>query len=395
MKILVVDDDPIARKVLDAFLKQMRCEVDIVEDSHRALCAMLAPDAPHIAIIDWMMPNLTGPELCAKLREHEFEIQPYLLMLSARKEKGDIAAALDAGADDFLTKPFNIMETQARLRVAEKAINRQLVLRRRIVELEQALEEQHQLHAAPPAPAGKPRICLDALQPDQVDAVIVAALQQVGQPAVPERVPAAGSNPRIAAWTGLLSTRNEIWIDLLFEAGSASLGALFEQAQGRRPGHSGEIAEFLVTLQTSLHEAMNSMLRTTGEEPFAPLIPLVATGVGPFSPAAETFIERHHYTVGAATFTLVVASQQSPRREKAAERLRLFDCLARPYPPSDTHRVPLLHRGVVLTEHLIDKLKLFTQGSADVPPVLVYTPSKVALHYNRSVSPRTGRPAHV
>jgi DNA-binding response OmpR family regulator len=394
MKVLVVDDDPIARKVLDAFLKQSCCDVQMVEDSHRALCAMLAPDAPHIAIIDWMMPHLTGPELCAKLREHDFEIQPYLLMLSARKEKGDIAAALDAGADDFLTKPFNIMETQARLRVAEKSIQRQLVLRRRITELEQALEAQRSLiPPEPPTLPGKPEIRLDALKSEQLDTVLAAALRHSGQRDTPRHTSTPGSGSRIVAWTGLLAVRDEIWVDLMLEANPASMAALFEQAQGRKPA-SGELAEFIITVQTAIHEAMRSVLRASGQDVLTPLLPLVTTGADPFSRDVGMLVERHHYKVGAATLTLVAAAQACPLRHKAAERLRLFDVLARAYPPSDTHHVPLLHSGVVLNEHFIDKLKLFTQGSADVPPVLVYTPSSVALHYNRTGSPRTGRRAH-
>src|ERR1700690_1597564 len=99
MKILVVDDDPVARKVLNAFLTQSNYDVDVVEDAEQALDAMQEEDAPPIAIIDWQMPGMDGLELCAALREMDLPLQPYLFILHTKKDKNDIAQALDAGAD--------------------------------------------------------------------------------------------------------------------------------------------------------------------------------------------------------------------------------------------------------------------------------------------------------
>lgn len=152
MKILVVDDGAVTRRVLDTFLKQSGHEVVVVEDGPAAFSALTAPDAPHVAIIDWMMPDITGPELCTKLCAHPFAIRPYLLILTGRNEKRDIVAALDAGADDFISKPFNIEEMQARLRVAERHVRLQLHYQRRLAELEEKLAR----HAEPVAPTTEP-----------------------------------------------------------------------------------------------------------------------------------------------------------------------------------------------------------------------------------------------
>jgi diguanylate cyclase (GGDEF)-like protein len=81
--------------------------------------------APPIALLDWMMPKISGVELCARVRRHARELAPYLLMLTARTEKKDVTQGLDAGADDYLTKPFELSELGARLRVAKRAIGQQ------------------------------------------------------------------------------------------------------------------------------------------------------------------------------------------------------------------------------------------------------------------------------
>jgi CheY-like chemotaxis protein len=88
--------------------------------------------------------------------------------------------------------------------------------------------------------------------------------------------------------------------------------------------------------------------------------------------------------------TFAIETQPSPLAQKTTEQLQLFDILARPYPPADTHQVPLLRGGVALKESVIEKLRLFTQAAADAPPILVHRPSAMALHHHaRETAART------
>jgi DNA-binding response OmpR family regulator len=144
MKILIADDERIARKVLEAFLLKEKYEVVLAEDGASALKAALTFTEPYIAILDWVMPGLTGPQVCVCLRSPKLKIRPYIIVLSARSDKGDIAAVLDAGADDFLTKPFNQVELLARLRVAGRALHYHADLRQQIGQLE-ALVQRYTL----------------------------------------------------------------------------------------------------------------------------------------------------------------------------------------------------------------------------------------------------------
>jgi sigma-B regulation protein RsbU (phosphoserine phosphatase) len=144
MKILVVDDDRIARKVLRAFLEEANYEVLVAEDGRSAIDMLLGGDAPPIVILDWVMPGMSGPEVCAKLRASRLKTRPYVLMLSAKTDKAEVVAGLDAGADDFLSKPFNLGELLARLRVAQRMIEYEFDLAKKIAEYE-SLEQRHQL----------------------------------------------------------------------------------------------------------------------------------------------------------------------------------------------------------------------------------------------------------
>ena len=131
-RILAADDNAVCRAVLKVFLEQSHYEVRLVNNGRSAMEALLEPDAPTIALLDWVMPDIDGPEVCRQIRTHEFAIEPYLIILSDKKEKTDVAFALDAGADEFLSKPFNMVEMCARLRVAERAILRQKRERQRV-----------------------------------------------------------------------------------------------------------------------------------------------------------------------------------------------------------------------------------------------------------------------
>jgi two-component system cell cycle response regulator len=124
-KILIADDSSVSRCLLRGLLEKWKYEVIEVEDGVAALKELQSANAPRLAIIDWMMPGLNGPEVVKELRTTQHELYTYVLLLTAKGEKSDLLCGLDAGVDDYLTKPFDINELRARLRVGERIINLQ------------------------------------------------------------------------------------------------------------------------------------------------------------------------------------------------------------------------------------------------------------------------------
>ena len=108
MRILVADDDPVGRRVLERALGKSGHDVLVVPDGAEAWRVLAAPDPPGLAILDWMMPGLTGIEVCRKARETAWAVEPYLIVLTSRGASADVVAALQAGANDYITKPFEI-----------------------------------------------------------------------------------------------------------------------------------------------------------------------------------------------------------------------------------------------------------------------------------------------
>ncbi len=141
MRILIAEDDLTSRAVLTGVLKRGGHEVEETENGADALRAMLRPDAPALAILDWMMPEMDGVEAVRRIRAGRADRPSYLILLTARGGKRDIVTALDAGADDYLVKPFDPCELRARIEVGRRMIEMQGALAARITELREALDQ--------------------------------------------------------------------------------------------------------------------------------------------------------------------------------------------------------------------------------------------------------------
>lgn len=125
MRILIAEDDKISRRVLEASLSEWGYDVTAVADGNEALALLRGENAPRLVVLDWMMPGLEGVEVCAKIRERSQQPYVYVLLLSARNEKQDMLAGLKAGADDYLTKPFDTQELRARIFAGERILRLQ------------------------------------------------------------------------------------------------------------------------------------------------------------------------------------------------------------------------------------------------------------------------------
>jgi two-component system, cell cycle response regulator len=124
-RILIAEDDPISRRMLQSFLVKWGYEVLAADNGTEALSILDDPAAPPLAVLDWMMPGMEGPEICREIRKHPERPYTYVLLLTARSQKEDLLKGLEAGADDYLTKPFDAQELRARLRVGQRILDLQ------------------------------------------------------------------------------------------------------------------------------------------------------------------------------------------------------------------------------------------------------------------------------
>ncbi len=141
MRILIAEDDFTSRAALAGVLKKEGHEVVATVNGAEAWQALQQPCAPMLAILDWMMPEMDGLSVVRKVRALQSSQSPYIIMLTTRGEKADIIAGLDAGANDYLSKPFDSGELRARVQVGQRMVEMQAALAAKVEELQKAFDQ--------------------------------------------------------------------------------------------------------------------------------------------------------------------------------------------------------------------------------------------------------------
>jgi two-component system cell cycle response regulator len=140
MKVLIADDSVISRRLLEAALRRWDYEVVAVANGVDAWEHLQQTDAPQLAILDWMMPGLSGPEVCRLVRQNSKTNQQYtyILLVTSKSEKEDLLEGMEAGADDYITKPFDQSELKVRLGSGRRIVE----LQEQVLAAQAALREQ-------------------------------------------------------------------------------------------------------------------------------------------------------------------------------------------------------------------------------------------------------------
>jgi DNA-binding response OmpR family regulator len=150
MQILIAEDDPVTGEILARTLQRWHYNTMLVVDGVQAWEHLRSATDPTLAILDWMMPQMDGPDVCRHVRQELPLANMYLLLVTAREGRGDMVAGLDAGADDYIIKPFDPEELRARVAVGVRVLGLQQKLGERVAELQAALSNVKKLHGLLP-----------------------------------------------------------------------------------------------------------------------------------------------------------------------------------------------------------------------------------------------------
>lgn len=174
MRVLIAEDETVSRRLLHAFLTKWGYDdVVMTADGAEALEVLRQPDAPGLAIIDWMMPKIDGLEVCQRARALG-SMPTYFIMLTAKSRIADAVTALEAGVDDYVVKPFDQAELRARVHVGARIVDLQTRLAGRVAELESALARVNQLEGLIPICSYCKRVRSDSDYWEQVEGYISA-----------------------------------------------------------------------------------------------------------------------------------------------------------------------------------------------------------------------------
>ena len=150
MRVLIAEDDGVSRHLLQATLATSGYEVVPTEDGQQAWEILQSDDPPRLAVLDWMMPRMDGVEVVQRVREFCTAGYIYIIFLTAKDQTSDIVKGLEAGADDYLIKPFNADELRSRLVVGTRILSLEQALDGKVSELEEAMSHVKQLQGLLP-----------------------------------------------------------------------------------------------------------------------------------------------------------------------------------------------------------------------------------------------------
>jgi phosphoserine phosphatase RsbU/P len=172
MHALIADDDRTTTVMLATSLRRWGFEVEAVHDGLMAWERIRAEPAPSLVVVDWMMPGLDGLEICRRVRSEPSRQHLYVILLTARSGRSDVIAGLDAGADDYLVKPFDPDELRARVHVGRRVLGLQQNLAERVAELQEAIANMKRLRGLLPICSYCKRIRTDQNYWEQVESYI-------------------------------------------------------------------------------------------------------------------------------------------------------------------------------------------------------------------------------
>jgi DNA-binding response OmpR family regulator len=150
VKVLIAEDEIVSRRLLESALPRWGYDVITATDGEEAWRLLQEPDAPAIMVLDWLMPRLDGVEICRRIRAHPQLSSVYIILLTSRAAIEDVVQGLEAGANDYITKPFDAAELRARMQVGVRVVNLQTTLAERVREVEDALSRVKQLQGLLP-----------------------------------------------------------------------------------------------------------------------------------------------------------------------------------------------------------------------------------------------------
>jgi len=406
MNILVVDDDPVAQRIMKMFVEKSGYTPTIYTDGPKGLEAALAPSAPTIILLDWMLPGMDGIAVCKKIREAKPKVRPYVIMLSAKHGKEEIAAGLDAGADDFVSKPFNVGEMQARLRVARRMVEYQRELVKQIEDNETLTQRnsllgelisKRQSAEAPELPLAKPVATPNheekrtgPLPADFTDhevrymlSIALLELRLALQGVTPRSRPPEFRLAEYCAWSGLILPEQDAWVDLVMVGESTASEKLFERSLGRNPQSEAEITGFMAEMARMIALGFSRMYKVRAGEVMQPLMSRALRRAISMNAVPVPEVNRSYdLVIESLPFRLMTVVEPCPKRLLAPDAVHTLDILAGPFPPREISSVPIFNAGVVMTPRFLQKMLSHDVAVQQGECASVRRPTKLARYFN-------------
>lgn len=377
-KVLVAEDSTTQRKLLMALLTQLSLEPVEAVDGNEALDHLLRPDGPRLALIDWEMPGLSGVEVCKKVREANLSIRPHLILVTGRSERSDVVLALEAGADDYLTKPPHPAELQARVQVGLRNITLQHELKQRIEQLEGTLRRLEVVGGVAAQSAGKTSVIgarrEGSLRPElEVLDAVRALPQRFASVLSTFKVPPSGAEaPELWAHLSIALPTQGSWLDVTLEVSRRLAGEAFNRLSGNLATSDQSLLDGVADVLTLVMRGFHEQLEELG---IAVLKPLPSRA---FVGACAVPQSPHRMKLDEAGWTMNVIETATPVKAAKFSELSPGSVLIRSLTPPKLPDVEVLAKGTILKPSYLTRAGAFFRGDAAQTEISVMAVSAFA-----------------
>lgn len=375
-KVLVAEDSTTQRKLFAALLGQLSLEPVEAANGTEALEVLLRPDGPRVALLDWEMPGLSGVEVCRKVREAPLAVRPHLILVTGRSERKDVVEALQAGADDYLSKPPDPGELQARINVGLRNLGLQRELQQRIEQLEGALRRLDVVGAVAAQVSGRPAVsaarrtgalraeleALDAIRslPERF-ASVISSFRSTEDPPPP--------STELWAHLALALPAQGAWLDVTLQVSRALARAAFERLTGTSATTDQSLLDGVSDVLSLVMRGVQQQLEGHGVEV------IKALGARGFVGAAATPDVPHRLSLDDGGWGLQLFETPTAVERPAFHALKPGTVLVQSLTPPGLPSVEVLVKGTLLKPSYLARAGTFFKGDAAQTPVQVMAPS--------------------
>lgn len=378
MKILIADDDLILRRVLKDLLFKLGHDLEIAADGKEGLAALLKPDPPHLAILDWMMPGFSGVEICRKLRETQTLEYTYVIMLTSRDDKKDRIAAFEAGADAYMLKPFDVDDMRAHIRGAMRSLeHHQTLLQRidpaivarrplqsvepRVVELSRSAVATTATPATPTTNGTAPTTAnTAALKPFASGAALLTkALGGMGLDGIQsvDIASAVAAAPNMGVWSVLILPQHSLWFDLMVETDTGSAITLYQTMTGETAVEADETLDTVREVLNIVQGTFKSAFQKEGLKVVTPQIPksFAPANMEAFCAESKQLV-RYQFSLPGVDLRVTVSPFAAPIEKRDPLDLQMADVLAEPVGMPASPEMVLVNQDTMLNGRQLDKI---------------------------------------
>lgn len=396
MNVLVADNDINAQKVMHAFMRSQDFAVEFAKDGDHLLERMGTEDAPGLLIIESAFDGGRGMDLCRELRSRSLPKRPFIFMFSAKNSVEEICRALDSGADDFLSKPFNVAITKLRLRAVMRMLDHQTELQLRLDESLKTNERNQLVQEMLGSESGKraeksqteqasnllweatPESDLLSLSLQELNFLLTSSLMPKSLAVESVRISTESIEPGsfpCMAWCAQVLREKGCWVDFMLLGKQQGVSELFQTCLGRRHNAPAELDFFLSEIVHAIGKVFGRLCSARGISCLQPFNPLGRSSFYerlPFSPD----VRRFELTVDGIELRFFMDIAGCSEKSLLIEQLRERDVLAEPFSPSED-ALPLLPAGAIVTARYLEKLRHLCESWENFTIPSVFRPSAI------------------